>query len=250
MNLTRFQHYIDGAFVDAETTFESIDPSTGAPWALMPAASKADVVRAIEAADRAFHDPVWAGMTATSRGKLLMKLAARHRQDYPRDARADRLRCGVLPLFRRPRRQDPGRAPADRQAGHGGLLPPRTDRRRRRHHPLELPALSFRDEDRAGARRRLHHCGQGVGRRSGLIARLCAARTRGRLPGWRRQYLQRIRRSSGPYPHQPPENFPRRLHRRPFDCPPHRTQHRGKSRSCDARTRWEVACHRVRRRRS
>lgn len=75
MNLTRFQHYIDGAFVDAETTFESIDPSTGVPWALMPAASEADVVRAIEAADRAFHDPVWAGMTATSRGKLLMKLA-------------------------------------------------------------------------------------------------------------------------------------------------------------------------------
>ncbi|MDQ0475358.1 aldehyde dehydrogenase [Labrys wisconsinensis] len=74
MSLTRFQLYIDGAFVDAENTFESLDPATGRAWALMPAAGEAEVNRAVEAADRAFHDPAWAGLTATQRGRLLMKL--------------------------------------------------------------------------------------------------------------------------------------------------------------------------------
>jgi acyl-CoA reductase-like NAD-dependent aldehyde dehydrogenase len=74
MALPRFQLYIDGAFVDAAETFESRDPATGRAWAVMPAASEADVNRAVEAADRAFHDPSWASLTATQRGKLLSKL--------------------------------------------------------------------------------------------------------------------------------------------------------------------------------
>ncbi len=74
MSLPRFQLYIDGAFVDAAETFESLDPATGTAWALMPAAGEAETNRAVEAADRAFHDPAWAGLTATQRGKLLMKL--------------------------------------------------------------------------------------------------------------------------------------------------------------------------------
>lgn len=74
MTLPRFQLYIDGAFVDAAETFESLDPATGTAWALMPAAGEAEINRAVEAADRAFHDPAWAGLTATQRGKLLMKL--------------------------------------------------------------------------------------------------------------------------------------------------------------------------------
>ena len=50
MTLQHFQHYIDGAFEDAAETFESIDPATEAPWALMPAASEDDVNRAVAAA--------------------------------------------------------------------------------------------------------------------------------------------------------------------------------------------------------
>ncbi|WNJ94017.1 aldehyde dehydrogenase [Bosea sp. 685] len=72
--MPRFQLYIDGAFVDAAEAFESLDPATGTAWALMPAAGEAEINRAVEAADRAFHDPAWAGLTATQRGKLLMKL--------------------------------------------------------------------------------------------------------------------------------------------------------------------------------
>lgn len=74
MPLPRFPHYIDGAFLEAAETFESLDPFTEEPWALMPAASAADVNRAVEAAHRALYDPAWADMTATARGKLLMRL--------------------------------------------------------------------------------------------------------------------------------------------------------------------------------
>ena len=71
--MDRFQHYIDGAFEDGAETFESLDPATGSPWALMPMASAADVDRAVRAAHRAF--PAWAATTATARGKLLDRLA-------------------------------------------------------------------------------------------------------------------------------------------------------------------------------
>lgn len=70
-----FQQYIDGEFLEGSSQFDSPDPATGAPWAKMPAASAADVSCAVEAAERAFLSPDWALMTATSRGKLLMRLA-------------------------------------------------------------------------------------------------------------------------------------------------------------------------------
>ncbi|PTE08587.1 aldehyde dehydrogenase [Mesorhizobium helmanticense] len=74
MSTTEFRNYMDGQFVEAETTFDSIDPSTGTPWAKMPAASVADVDRAVEAAHRALRSGPWASMTASARGKLLVKL--------------------------------------------------------------------------------------------------------------------------------------------------------------------------------
>lgn len=74
MSLSIFQNYVDGCFIDADDTFDSIDPASGRPWAIMPAASAEDVDRAVSAADRALHDPSWAGLTATRRGKLLYRL--------------------------------------------------------------------------------------------------------------------------------------------------------------------------------
>ena len=73
--LRRFQQYIDGAFEDGSASFDSINPANGEPWASMPAAGAEDVERAVQAAHRAFLDPVWAGLTASQRGKLLYKLA-------------------------------------------------------------------------------------------------------------------------------------------------------------------------------
>jgi aldehyde dehydrogenase (NAD+)/betaine-aldehyde dehydrogenase len=75
MTLQRFPAYIDGAFVAGSETFESVDPANGRPWASMPAATAADVDRAVTAAHRALGDPAWASLTATQRGKLLYRLA-------------------------------------------------------------------------------------------------------------------------------------------------------------------------------
>ena len=73
--MDRFQLYIDGSFQDGADWFPSLDPSTGAPWALMAEARAAEVDRAVLAADRAFRRGPWPAMTASARGKLLMRLA-------------------------------------------------------------------------------------------------------------------------------------------------------------------------------
>jgi acyl-CoA reductase-like NAD-dependent aldehyde dehydrogenase len=74
MTLQRFQAYVDGAFIDGSKTFESVDPASGRPWAVMPAATAVEVDQAVSAAHRALTDPSWAGLTATQRGKLLYRL--------------------------------------------------------------------------------------------------------------------------------------------------------------------------------
>ncbi|MBU9699971.1 aldehyde dehydrogenase [Rhodobacteraceae bacterium HSP-20] len=73
--MDRFQLYIDGAFEDGAARFPSIDPATGTPWADMPEARAAEVDRAVSAAERAFRTGAWPKMTASQRGKLLLKLA-------------------------------------------------------------------------------------------------------------------------------------------------------------------------------
>jgi (Z)-2-((N-methylformamido)methylene)-5-hydroxybutyrolactone dehydrogenase len=54
--------------------FESFDPYTGKPWALVPRATEADVDQAVEAAARAFRGE-WQSMTATARGQILCRFA-------------------------------------------------------------------------------------------------------------------------------------------------------------------------------
>ena len=73
--MDRFQHYIDGAFEDGTASFDSLDPATAAPWAVMPMAGAGDVDRAVLAAHRAFTSGAWPALTASARGKLLMRLA-------------------------------------------------------------------------------------------------------------------------------------------------------------------------------
>ncbi|MBT9383673.1 aldehyde dehydrogenase [Pseudooceanicola sp. CBS1P-1] len=73
--MEQFQHYIDGCFEPGSARFESTDPATGAVWAEMPEARAPDVNRAVEAAARALKAPAWRALTATARGKLLMRLA-------------------------------------------------------------------------------------------------------------------------------------------------------------------------------
>jgi (Z)-2-((N-methylformamido)methylene)-5-hydroxybutyrolactone dehydrogenase len=73
--MRKFQLYIDGKFEDCAQHFESLSPSTGKSWALMPDAGVEDVDRAVQAAHRAFNDPAWRDLNATQRGKLLYRLA-------------------------------------------------------------------------------------------------------------------------------------------------------------------------------
>ncbi|WP_299987838.1 aldehyde dehydrogenase [uncultured Ruegeria sp.] len=82
--MQQFQQYIDGAFSDGATQFDSLDPATGKVWAQMPEASAEDVNQAVEAAERAFFSSDWAGMTATARGKLLYRLADLIAENAPR----------------------------------------------------------------------------------------------------------------------------------------------------------------------
>jgi len=74
--LKNYQMYINGEWVAAQSgkTFESINPSNGKPWAVVPEADEVDVDAAVKAAHRAFTEGPWSTMTATERGKLLRRL--------------------------------------------------------------------------------------------------------------------------------------------------------------------------------
>ena len=74
--LKNYQMYINGEWVAAQSgkTFESINPSDGKPWAVVPEADEVDVDTAVKAAHSAFTEGPWATMTATERGKLLRRL--------------------------------------------------------------------------------------------------------------------------------------------------------------------------------
>ncbi|MEM8650458.1 MAG: aldehyde dehydrogenase [Pseudomonadota bacterium] len=91
-----FQQYIDGEFSDASDQFESLDPSNGEPWALMPEAKSDDVNRAVEAAEKAFYSGEWSQMTATQRGKLLYRLADIIAENAPRLAELETRDTGKI----------------------------------------------------------------------------------------------------------------------------------------------------------
>ncbi|MFP6775182.1 MAG: aldehyde dehydrogenase [PS1 clade bacterium] len=72
--MKKYKHYINGKFLLGSDYFESLNPATGEPWALFPAANEKESEYAIESAHKAlFHGP-WSEYTATQRGKLLHRL--------------------------------------------------------------------------------------------------------------------------------------------------------------------------------
>src|SRR6476469_815287 len=78
--VTSYQMYIDGKFVDAKdrNTFDVYDPSTEGVIAKVPAGGPADVDRAAKAAHRAFYEG-WKAVSAQERGRILFRLAERIR---------------------------------------------------------------------------------------------------------------------------------------------------------------------------
>src|SRR5205807_2864462 len=72
----RYQLFIDGQFVDAESgkTFATPNPATGETFAEVAEADNADIDKAVAAARKAFEGK-WSRMSARDRGRLLYKLS-------------------------------------------------------------------------------------------------------------------------------------------------------------------------------
>ncbi len=94
--MDRFQLYIDGAFEGGAGEFYSLDPASGTPWAVMPEAQEDQVNRAVEAAHRAFRTGPWPRLTASARGRLLMKLADLVQMAAPRLAQLETRDTGKI----------------------------------------------------------------------------------------------------------------------------------------------------------
>ncbi|EKD60042.1 MAG: hypothetical protein ACD_54C00971G0001 [uncultured bacterium] len=73
--LKAFQNTVNGVQTAPRATLQSYDPFTGRPWATIPADGVDEVNAAVGAARAAFKSKAWAGLTATARGKLLLRLA-------------------------------------------------------------------------------------------------------------------------------------------------------------------------------
>ncbi|MBU93828.1 MAG: carnitine dehydratase, partial [Chloroflexi bacterium] len=70
--MEKYQLYINGKFQDASSkrTFESLNPATEEPWALVAEAQTEDVNEAVNAAYNAFHGE-WSSFLPNERGKFL-----------------------------------------------------------------------------------------------------------------------------------------------------------------------------------
>jgi (Z)-2-((N-methylformamido)methylene)-5-hydroxybutyrolactone dehydrogenase len=77
--LQTYKMHIDGKWVESASGeyFESDNPYTGRPWALIPKGNADDVDRAVRAAYKAFTTGDWPKLSASQRGALLRKLADR-----------------------------------------------------------------------------------------------------------------------------------------------------------------------------
>ncbi len=81
-----YRLFINGQYVDSVSGewIESVDPFSGEVWARVPRGNAEDVNRAVAAAKQAFENPEWAEMSASTRGKLMFKLADIIRQNADR----------------------------------------------------------------------------------------------------------------------------------------------------------------------
>jgi aldehyde dehydrogenase (NAD+) len=97
-SLARYDLHIRGEEAPAASgeTFLSTNPTTGQPWAELAAAGAEDVERAVTAASEAFHNPAWAGLTPTRRGRLLMRLGDLIEDHAERIARIESTENGKL----------------------------------------------------------------------------------------------------------------------------------------------------------
>lgn len=72
-----FGHFINGEYVEpvGGKFIDSFNPYSGEVWARIPQGCPLDVDRAVTAASRAMREGAWSRMTASARGKLMLRLA-------------------------------------------------------------------------------------------------------------------------------------------------------------------------------
>ncbi|HEY5634032.1 MAG TPA: aldehyde dehydrogenase [Burkholderiaceae bacterium] len=75
--LVDYRNLVNGERVQAASGewIDSYDPYLGRPWARVPRSAAPDVDAAVAAAKAALRSSAWRGLTPTSRGKLLVRLA-------------------------------------------------------------------------------------------------------------------------------------------------------------------------------
>ena len=73
--MEKYKLYIDGKFENSisNKSFESFDPNTEEPWAIIAEAQAEDVNKAVDAAHNAFNGE-WSSMFPTQRGNFLRKI--------------------------------------------------------------------------------------------------------------------------------------------------------------------------------
>ena len=76
MRLKKYGMYVNGEWVDPVSGewFESFNPYTGEPWALVPRGTADDAARAVEAAETAFRSQAWSDLHPSQRGSLMRRL--------------------------------------------------------------------------------------------------------------------------------------------------------------------------------
>ena len=99
-DLEKHRLFIGGTWIDPSRGewFETFDPYTARPWALIPRATAEDADRAVIAAKTAFTSGPWPNMTATARGALLRKLGDLVARDADQLARIETRDNGKLIL--------------------------------------------------------------------------------------------------------------------------------------------------------
>ena len=83
MSVRTYQMYIDGKWVNAESgkTYQAFNPATEEVIAELPLGDKADVDKAVKAAQKAF--PIWSSKSVNDRARILKQIAAAIREKIP-----------------------------------------------------------------------------------------------------------------------------------------------------------------------
>ena len=96
MMMEKFDLYVGGVIRPArkQAYFESVNPSTGVPFALVADASVEDMREAVRCARKSYETNAWSGLSVKERGQFLLKAAQAIRENAKRLAELESLDTG------------------------------------------------------------------------------------------------------------------------------------------------------------